>query len=311
MMTIKQARQLAGQHRNNINQGIDPHDKPDTDKQEMTFTDFAMKEYIPFVKTEKKTWDQDLSKLNYRVLKHFGKYPLTSITNRDVQKFISGLKKELSVSSANRFIALLSRMFNLAVQWDFIENSPCKGITKTREASRDRFLTPEEIKKLLTALDKANNQIQARAIKLLLFTGTRRNEVLKLKWDNVNLENRSFYLPDTKNGTPRTVVLNDLAVEVLESMKEYRKVNNPYVFPSTKKSAEGHIVDPKKIFQAALEKAGIKDFRIHDLRHTYASILINNGVSLYEVKELLGHRDISVTQRYSHLQNSSLSTGDK
>jgi integrase len=306
MMTIKQARQIAGQHRNSINLGVDPHCKPDESKDNMSFEDYALNEYIPFVKTEKKTWNQDLSKLHFRVFKVFGKYPLSSITNRDVQKFISGLKKELSASSANRFLSLLSRMFNLAVQWEFMANNPCKGIAKARETGRERFLPKEEIKKLLSALDEANNQIAANAIKLLLFTGTRHNEVMTLKWENVNLENKSFYLPDTKNGTPRTVVLNELAMGILELMKTHKQVNNPYVFPSLRKSAEGHIVDPKKVFHCALKKAGIANFRMHDLRHTYASILINNGVSLYEVKELLGHKDISVTQRYSHLQNSSL-----
>ncbi len=308
MMTIKEARQIAGRHRNNINLGVDPQMQPAETKQDISFKDFTLNEYIPFAKNEKKTWHQDLLKLQSRVFKHFGKCPMSSITNRDVQKFISTLKKELSASSTNRFLALLSRMFNLAVQWEYIENNPCKGIPKAKEKSRERFLKLEEVKKLLNALNdlEPDKPVAVNAIKLLLFTGTRRSEVQQLKWENVNLENRSFFLPETKNGSSRTVVLNDLAVGIIETMEEHRQKGNPYVFPSPGISEKGHLVDPRKIFLKALVKAGIEDFRMHDLRHTYASILVNSGVSLYEVKELLGHRDISVTQRYSHLQNESL-----
>jgi integrase len=155
-------------------------------------------------------------------------------------------------------------------------------------------------------LDNSENQIAANAIKLLLFTGTRKNEILTLEWKHVNLKEKSFYLPMTKNGEPRTVVLNDIAVDVLVKMEEHKVAGNPYVFPSRKGSVSGHIIDPKKVFAKVLKEAKIEGFRLHDLRHTYASILVNNGVSLYKVKELLGHQDISITQRYSHLQDEAL-----
>jgi integrase len=275
-------------------------------KQEKTFREFAMEDYMPFAKTEKKTWKQDLSRLNGRLFDVFGTYSISSITTKDVQMFIGKLKGEMSASSVNRFLSLLARMFNLAIQWGILQVNPCKGIGKAKELKRERFLTKEEIKRLLTALDNSENQIAANAIKLLLFTGTRKNEILTLEWKHVNLKEKSFYLPMTKNGEPRTVVLNDIAVDVLVKMEGYKVAGNPYVFPSRKGSVSGHIIDPKKVFAKVLKEAKIEGFRLHDLRHTYASILVNNGVSLYKVKELLGHQDISITQRYSHLQDEAL-----
>ncbi|MEA2011749.1 MAG: tyrosine-type recombinase/integrase [Verrucomicrobiota bacterium] len=306
MMSVKLARQIAGKHRISLNQNLDPHIEKDKYKEEMTFKEFALDEYIPFAKNDKKTWKQDLSRLKSRMFEAFGNCSLSTITTRDVQAFINKLKNDMSASSSNRFLSLMKRMFNLAIQWEFVEQNPCKGIAKAKEAKRERFLSNKEIKRFLEALSLEENQIVANAIKLLLLTGTRKNEVLKLKWENVNLEKKTFYLTTTKNGIPRTVLLNDLALGVLESMKAFRQMNNPYVFVSKRGSVNGHIVEPKKVFFGALETAGIEHCRLHDLRHTYASILVNNGVSLYKVKELLGHRDISVTQRYSHLQDDSL-----
>jgi integrase len=306
MMSVKEARQLAGEHRNSINKGCDPRLAKEKAKQEKTFKEFAMEDYMPFAKTEKKTWKQDLSRLNGRLFDVFGTYSMSAITTKDVQMFIGKLKGEMSASSVNRFLSLLARMFNLAIQWGILQVNPCKGIGKAKELKRERFLTKEEIKRLLTALDNSENQIAANAIKLLLFTGTRKNEILTLEWKHVNLKDKTFFLPMTKNGEPRTVVLNDIAVDVLVAMEEHKVAGNPYVFPSRKGSVSGHIIDPKKVFAKVLKEAKIEGFRLHDLRHTYASILVNNGVSLYKVKELLGHQDISITQRYSHLQDEAL-----
>lgn len=311
MVTLKEARDIAAGYRGELSRSATMTLNIETQaaaleamKPVITFKDFAMNEYLPYAKNQKKTWRQDLSRLNNGLLERFGALPLDAITKKDAQQYIGSLRDAMEGSSANRILSLLSRMFKLAVDWEILEANPFLGIKKNKENSRERYLSVDELKRFMDALDGVQNVVMASALKLLLFTGTRKSEILTLTWDNVNLADKAIFLPETKNGEPRKVLLNDLAMELLEKMKAHRIEGNPFVFPCP--GGAGHIVDPRRVFEQALKMAKIADFHIHDLRHTYASILVNAGVPLYNVKELLGHKDITVTQRYSHLADASL-----
>ena len=122
---------------------------------------------------------------------------------------------------------------------------------------------------------------------------------MSLKWDQVRMEEERIFLPDTKNGRSRTVHLNAKAMEVLEELDEKRELEartreSEYVFPSRQGTRKGHLFDLRKPFEKAWGEAGIENFRLHDLRHTFASIAVMSGASLYDVQKLLGHQDIAI-----------------
>jgi integrase len=134
-----------------------------------------------------------------------------------------------------------------------------------------------------------------------------------MKWNQVRLDEGRLYLPVTKNGRSRTVHLNRKAVEVLEELSMIRAGNDrarnsPYVFPSRQDTKKGYLFDLRKTLQKTCAIAGIENFRCHDIRHTYAALCVSNGVDLYAVQRLLGHSDISMTQRYAHLSANDLQT---
>jgi integrase len=153
--------------------------------------------------------------------------------------------------------------------------------------------------------------IKAILIRLLLFTGCRRSEILSLKWDQVRLDEDRIFLRDTKNGRSRTVHLNVRAKDVLVDLsgrreQEARTAASFYVFPSRQGTRKGHLFDLRKPFEKACHVAEIEDFRVHDLRHTFASMAVSGGASLFDVQKLLGHQDVAMTRRYAHLSDDGL-----
>lgn len=216
------------------------------------------------------------------------------------------MKEKNSASTANRHLSLLQRMFSLAIQWNLIPagQNPCRGTKKFMESpSVERFLSLDEVRRFLEALDEAENKVIASALKMLLFTGLRKREVLDLKWEDVDRERGTIVLRFTKSGRTRTVPLSSGAMREIDLMRERREGKHPYVWPGRERKAP--INNPQKCFAAALKRAGIKRCRIHDLRHTYASTLVNSGATLFEVQKALGHSSSMMTQRYSHLSDST------
>ena len=302
-VSVQEARQRVNEFKNILSRGLDPLVEKGKQTNAVTFAEFAEKEYIPFAKENKKSWKDDTGKIEKDMLPAFGNLPLSSITTRDVQRYQTKIKARTSGSTSNRHYALLNRMFNLAIQWQFLEKNPCKGVQKHKESGgKERYLKNDELKRFLSALDEVKQGVSTHAIRFLLFTGIRMSEALQLLWENVDLESGNILLPETKSGKSRTVVLNELATGILEKMKPFQK--NGYVFPGL--GPKGHLTYPKKVFQTVKIKAGIEKFRVHDLRHTFASIAVNSGSNLYEVQKLLGHHSSRMTQRYAHLGDKKL-----
>jgi integrase len=247
------------------------------------------------------SYKEDVGKLNV-ILKKYGRLRVDAITTLDLQKLNSDLQK--TPIQANRTMALLSKMFNLAIQWGWRSDNPVKGVGKYKEQKRYRWLDDEESQKLFAALDTYHNQSVANAIRLLILTGARKTELLSATWDQFDLEKgvwtKKAHL--TKQRRMEHVPISSLVLEILKKMKE--QAESPFLFPG--KTPGEYLKNPKKAWHTIRKKAGIPDVHIHDLRHTYASHLVSSGLSLSIVGKLLGHTQASTTQRYAHLADAPL-----
>lgn len=311
-VSVKDARQITSEHKSLLARSKDPAEEKGKLKADLTFAEFAEKYYIPHAKQHKATWDDDEQKVARRLNPVLGQLRLTTITPRDVALLHAKEKERTTACTANHLLGTLRRMLNLAVKWGMLEKNPAAEQEKFKEGPlRERYLSKEELPKFLVALDEEEDRLSVAAIRLLLFTGCRREEMLSLKWENVRRDEERIFLPKTKNGHSRTVHLNERALAVLDDLKarkdaEPRTRDSDFVFPSRAGTRKGYIYDLRKPFEKACQAAGMENFRVHDLRHSFASLAVMAGASLYDVQNLLGHRDIAMTQRYAHLDAHSL-----
>ena len=305
-LSVDDARVLANQHKATLAQGIDPKQLRDEKLSVMTFREFAVSLYLPHAKANKRSANSDEAKLRMYLIPTFGQEPLARITTQAIQRYQNRLIITLSPATANRHLSLLHRLFVLAEQWGYADKNPCRGINKFKENNkRQRFLSEHEIRALFVAADEDENQYAAAYVKILLLTGVRRTEGLNAKWSDIQVVagQASWYIPHTKSGRSRYVVLNAMAIKILEGID--RIPDNPYVFPG--KVVGNPINNPIKAFKRMIKKAGIESsFRLHDIRHTVASLIINNGGTLYDVQATLAHANAKMSERYAHLSSERM-----
>jgi len=243
---------------------------------------------------------------------HFGDRKLSQITFLNLETYRNKRRstpvmgnKPRTDASVNREMALLSHMLNKAVEWGKLENSPLKGkrLMLKENNYRLRFLTESEIEALLKACDELKTYTPhlRPVVETALLTGMRRGEILGLKWEQIR--NGFIYLTETKSGKARQIPINDRLAEVLKEMRRGNQLKSVFLFCDS----EGRrFLQVKRSFASACRRAGIDDFRFHDLRHTFASRLVMRGASLKAVQELLGHADMKMTMRYAHLSKEHL-----
>jgi len=240
------------------------------------------------------------------VLPAFRHRRLGDVNRSDVARFHHGLKHKSY--QANRSISLLSKFFNWCEKHGLRPDgsNPCRHVEKYKERKRERFLSEQELARLGGALRAAERDQTASAwviaaIRLLSLTGARLSEVLTLKWSHVDFEHQQLRLPDSKTGS-KSIYLNAPALEVLASVP--RLEGNPFVICGDK--AGNHLVNLQKPWRRIRKIAGLDDVRIHDLRHSFASIAAGGGMSLPLIGALLGHSQPQTTQRYAHLSADPL-----
>jgi integrase len=204
---------------------------------------------------------------------------------------------------ANRTLAVLSKMMNLAEAWGLrLDGSnPVRHVKKYREDKRERYLNRDELQRLGVALADAQQQstespFAIAAVGLLVLTGARLNEILGLRWDHVDLEHEVLRLPDSKTGA-KLIYLNDAAISLLRTMP--RMSGNPHVIAGKRRGAR--LINLQKPWRRIRARAGLDDVRIHDLRHSFASVAAGAGLSLPLIGKLLGHTQPVTTARYAHL----------
>lgn len=254
-----------------------------------------------------------MSQLHYRglierhVKPHFGQnIKVADVRYEDVDSLHRKISKGGAPYAANRTVAVLSKMFSLAIRWNMRSDNPARGIERNTEPKRKRYLKPDELAALTKALAAHSNQQVADIIRLLLLTGARSGEATAARWDNLDLGEGVWSKPGstTKQKTDHVAPLSAPARQLLSEIRAEQIANgrqlDTWVFPSVE-SKVGHIVDMTKNWRTICKAAGIEDLRPHDLRHSFASQLASGGASLQLVGALLGHSNPVTTARYSHL----------
>lgn len=230
-----------------------------------------------------------------------GDKPMGKIQPAHVKAALNALAKNGKADTTlNRYQAALSSVFAWFNDEHDTKHNPAREVRqKTEDNGRTRFLSDDELPRLLAAAKASKWERLHLLISMAIFTGARRSELIGLKWSAVDLKARTAHLSRTKNGTQRVLTLPPALV--LELMK-FRQVGDAYLFPHTSKlNASFECFDHH--WQACRKEAGIADFVFHDLRHTCASMLAKSGASLLEIAQVLGHKSITMTQRYAHLCN--------
>jgi integrase len=252
------------------------------------------------------------------ILPAIGKLRLRAVGRRDIETLRASMKD--TPYQCNRVLALLSKMFALAIEWKWTTENPVRGIEKNEEQKRECWLTVEQLQRFREALDSYADQSAANALRLLMLTGSRKSEVLKAEWEQFDLQRGLWTKPreNTKQKKVEHVPLSGPAVKLLEAMLPVNPTGP--LFPGKTGGARVSLTRP---WIQACKAAGLVEtttvegkrgpltryhpsVRVHDLRHSFASHLVNNGVSLQIVGKLLGHAQTQTTQRYAHLQNETL-----
>lgn len=305
VITCEQARETAKQWLGEVSKGNDPSSERSLLRSNPTIAELFnryMQEYAPHKKSSSQERDKRLGEMY--IVPKLGHLKISSISRED----IIGLQKTMQKINANRMLSLLSKMLNLAEMWGYRPDgsNPCRHVKKYPENKRERFLSQAEITCLQQVLleeetKKTEMPSVLYAIRLLLLTGCRLNEILSLAWQEVDFEKSCLFLGDSKTGK-RTVYLSPPAFNLLNSIP--REQDNPYVITGRKN--QSHLINLQKPWQRIRNKAGLAEVRLHDLRHTFASVAASSGLSLPIIGALLGHKQTQTTARYAHLAGKTL-----
>lgn len=308
-ISVADARKLAEQLRRQMIMGEDPKALKAAKRAVPTFAEFTEEKYVPFILSYKKSADTDVSLLNNHLLPPLGRKRLDEITPDHIEAIIKKrIKDGAAPSTANRLTILLRYMFSLSMKkWKIsgIKENPASAVALLPENNQvERYLTDEETQRLYTAVSQSQNKNLKDIVATLILTGARKSEALKAEWADIDFEKRLWRIPISKSGKPRFIPLNDQMMTLFQRLKKRNKSQSKYVFTSPK--TQKPYVSVFYSWDTARKKAGLSDVRMHDLRHNFASLLINSNRSLYEVQKLLGHTQVKTTQRYAHLAHETL-----
>ncbi len=304
-ITTEEARELAKKRLGQVAHGEDPAAEKKHVNHLVSMEDLAQNylERHAYKKRPKSIYE-DEKLLNNVILPALGRLKVPYVARRDIESLHKSFQNK--PYQANRALALLSKMFSLAVSWGWRIDNPVLGIERYQEEKRDRWLDQEELDRMWEVLDQYPTNLTAYVFKFLLLTGARKGEALGAKWDQFDLAKGVWTKPShmTKQKKKEHLPLSEKAVDLLHALKKIIPHGSSYLFPGR---VPGEPIKEVKTFWATvLKKAGLKNVRVHDLRHTHASHLVSSGLSLSIVGKLLGHTQASTTQRYAHLADEPL-----
>lgn len=305
-LTLGQARKIAGALHYRISCGEDPLASRQAQVACPTVASFFQKAYLERLKKLNRGWRTEEAFIRLHALPVIGDMKINRVTLADLQAVIHRRESDACAATLNRGISSLRSLFNLAVRWQVggITQNPAKGLEKYKEQTRPvRYLTPAQARALFEAAANSANPHLHAILMLLLHTGARKGELLNARWRDIDMVRGHWYVPRSKSGKPLCKLLNARALDTLAALPSRHR--SPWLFPNERNHGK-----PLGMFYHSWHRArceaGLPGFRVHDLRHTFASTLVRQGHSLYEVKELLGHRNITTTQRYAHLDPEHL-----
>jgi len=261
--------------------------------------EYIAEDYLKFSKVNKAfgSYQRDITSLKRNLIPYFKGSYLTDITARAIEEYKFQRLKKVTPSSVNRELACLKHLFSKAIEWEYCDVNPVKKVKLLKEPpGRIRYLEDYEIEALLS---ECSPQIEPMVV-VALHTGMRRSELFNLKWEDIDFNNNIIIVKDSKNNESRLIPMNDT---VCKTLKTLYHPENIFVFHTPKGTP---YKDVSVGFKGALKRAGIENFRFHDLRHTFASRLAMGGRNLQTIQQLLGHKTIKMTVRYSHLSQSYL-----
>lgn len=302
-MTIEQARKAAQKIKGEIAVGKNPLEEKQKLSKELTFGEAYQMYMERHVQVENKPRSQkDIISHLKKVLILWSNRKLSSITRYDVQELHNKIGKDNGKTEANRVINYLCALYNKIISWGLWEGTnPAKSIKKFKEQKRDRFVLIDELPKLMNSLEQEPNRDARDFFLMCLYTGARKSNILSMRWEDIDFNLKEWRIPDTKNGDPVRVPLIGKALEILNNRKGLKEIT-PWVFPSPQ-SKTGHYVEPKSAWKRILERAGLSNLRIHDLRRTNGSYQAIAGSSLTVIGKSLGHKSPQSTAIYARLSN--------
>ena len=305
-LTLQQARKLATLRKAEHSSESKLAPEVKVAQGEITLDDFMCNHYMPHAKNLKRSWLRDDQLYRLRIKPKFGHLPLKAISRHQVQQFHNDLIKEgLSPASADHHVKLMRRVLNVAIQWDMLEKNVLKNIPLLMVDNQvENYLKEDQLARLVEVLRTDANRPVCHILMFLLSTGSRLNETIQAKWSQVDTENGVWRIPasNSKSKRTRSVPLNDSALWVLEQARLQGDFEHIFANPETGKP----FVTITRVWYRIRKQVGISHLRIHDLRHSFASLLVSGGRSLYEVQQILGHSDPKVTMRYAHLSTKAL-----
>lgn len=295
------ARMKVRELRTEADKGNDPSQERNEALRDMTLKQFFDTQYFPrHVKVYTRPKSQAKTETMFRnYLGEFHNRKMISITRADMEHTHAALRDKISLYTANRTLALVKHMYNKAIEWGYPSRhgNPTVGIKMFKEQSRDRFLQPDELQRFFAALEEEPNEVFKNYVLLSLFIGQRRQNMLSMRWSYIDLNLGFVHFPDSKNGDPQRIPLITQAQEILKNMRKY--ATNEWVFPSTG-SKSGHLEDLHRPWYALLKRANIENFRVHDLRRTFASYQVEAGTgSEYIIQKALGDKTAAAARVYA------------
>ena len=302
------ARDHARELKRDIDAGKDPLGKIEEERAAPTvdkLIDRYVEEHLGKKKERSRIEDERLLPI---IRDELGREKVADVTFTHVDALHRSLTKDRGPFRANRVIALLSKMLSLSIKWGYRSDNPCRSVERNPEPKRNRYLSDDEIQRIMSALDAEEDQEGGNIIRLLLLTGARSAEVLKMEWSQLDLDSGVWTKPHTltKTAEEHRVPLSEEAVALLTALRAEAPQKARYVFGN---------FQPRKGFRHVWDRvrvtAGVPDVRPHDLRHSYASLLVNAGYGLPVIGALLGHKTPATTARYAHINDTAMREATK
>jgi integrase len=304
-ITFDQAKKVAKRLRSEVVLGHDPAAQK-AEKKAIPTYDALADQHHEYAKTYQKNPGDIEAILRVHIRPKWGKKRLDEIKTQEIAKWLSDLRQSgKAPATVEKIRMVFNRSFELALRWGTpgVKLNPVRGIPRPRfNNARNRFLTSDEVARLLKATQASINPQLKNIVGLLLLTGARKSELLQAQWQHVDKDRRLWFVPTSKTGRSRHVPLSQAALDIIEQLPRYEKC--PWLLPNPK--TKKPFTDIKHPWETAKGAAGLSDLHLHDLRNSEASFMINAGIDLFAVGRILGHADHQSTMRYSHLANDTL-----